>query len=207
MVQRMRATGTQGGVPSYELFIGIDYSGAQTPEARPKALQVYVARPGALPTKELSPTASNNGRPLNWSRKEIAGSLIELARSGVPYLAGIDHGFSFPVAYFERYRLGSWPAFLVDFAAHWPTDEDHTYVDIIRFGALPRVPGRPEPGGRVGTSAELRLCERWTRDLASLHGVLMAVKPKCSVRAGRNRVFNPETREGTLYKYPLPPRS
>ena len=94
MAQRKRAIGTGGDVPSYELFIGIDYSGAQTPEARLKALQVYVARPGALPTKELSPTASNNGRPLNWSRKEIAGSLIELARSGVPYLAGIDHGFS-----------------------------------------------------------------------------------------------------------------
>ncbi len=70
---------------------------------------------------------------------------------------GIDHAFSFPVTYFERYRLGSWPAFLVDFAAHWPTDEDHTNVDFIRFGTLPCVPGSPELGVRVGTSAELRL--------------------------------------------------
>ena len=49
MVQRMRATGTQGGVPSYELFIGIDYSGAQTPESRLKGLQIYESRNGRMP--------------------------------------------------------------------------------------------------------------------------------------------------------------
>lgn len=32
-----------------DLFIGIDYSGAETPTSRLKALQVYAARPGLSP--------------------------------------------------------------------------------------------------------------------------------------------------------------
>ena len=52
-----------------------------------------------------------------------------------PNVAGIDHGFSFPLRYFEVHRLvPDWPAFLDDFQRHWPTDEDYTYVDFIRYG-------------------------------------------------------------------------
>jgi len=29
-----------------------------------------------------------------------------------------------------------WPAFLDDFQHHWPTDDDHTYVDFVREGAF-----------------------------------------------------------------------
>ncbi len=29
-----------------------------------------------------------------------------------------------------------WPAFLDDFQRHWPTDEDHTYVDFVRDGSV-----------------------------------------------------------------------
>lgn len=48
---------------------------------------------------------------------------------------GIDHGFSFPVQYFETHRLPlDWPAFLDDFQRHWPTDDDHTYVEFVRDG-------------------------------------------------------------------------
>jgi hypothetical protein len=48
---------------------------------------------------------------------------------------GIDHGFSFPLAYFKRHRLAlDWPAFLDDFQRHWPTDAPYTYVDFIRDG-------------------------------------------------------------------------
>ena len=48
-------------------------------------------------------------------------------------IIGIDHGFSFPEAYFERYKLPrNWRAFLADFHEHWPTDGDHVYVDFIR---------------------------------------------------------------------------
>jgi hypothetical protein len=53
----------------------------------------------------------------------------------VPTIVGIDHGFSFPMRYFERHGLPpDWPAFLDDFCAHWPTDAPHTYVDFVRDG-------------------------------------------------------------------------
>ena len=38
-------------------------------------------------------------------------------RGGHPTIFGIDHGFSFPIEYFDRYCLPrDWPNFLVDFA-------------------------------------------------------------------------------------------
>jgi hypothetical protein len=52
-------------------------------------------------------------------------------------LVGIDHGFSFPVRYFEVHGLKpDWPAFLDDFHRHWPTDGNNTYVDFVRKGAV-----------------------------------------------------------------------
>lgn len=152
---------------SYDLFIGIDYSGAQSPTSRLKALQVYAARPGTAPEKQSSPTRSNNGQQVNWTRKEIAHHLIGMAKRGERFLAGIDHGFSLPLAYFDRYRLGDWPAFLADFVNYWPTDDDHVYVDFVRKGVLQRD-GGPAPGLRVGKPNELRLCERWTSSAKSV---------------------------------------
>jgi len=91
----------------FDLYPGIDYSGAQTPTSRLKNLQVYAAQPGGAPQKRFSPARSNNGQPFNWTRAEIAHFLLEQSRQGVRFLAGIDHGFSFPDAYFERYGLAS----------------------------------------------------------------------------------------------------
>lgn len=49
---------------------------------------------------------------------------------------GIDHGFSFPLRYFEAHWLEpDWSTFLDDFQKHWPTDAEHTYVDFIRHGS------------------------------------------------------------------------
>ena len=54
-----------------------------------------------------------------------------------PTLVGIDHGFSFPLRYFEAHGLmPDWPAFLDDFQHHWPTDDDHAYVDFVREGMM-----------------------------------------------------------------------
>jgi hypothetical protein len=59
--------------------------------------------------------------PWIWAFKSLeARSCCQL----IPTLVGIDHGFSFPLAYFERYRLSSnWQDFL-DFQHHWPTDAE-----------------------------------------------------------------------------------
>jgi hypothetical protein len=60
-----------------------------------------------------------------------------LLAEGQPTLVGIDHDFSFPLAYYEAHHLPlDWPGFLEDFLRHWPTDRDHTYVDFVRHGDI-----------------------------------------------------------------------
>lgn len=45
---------------------------------------------------------------------------------------GIDHGFSFPLRYFEVHHLEpDWPTFLDDFQRYWPTDGENTYVNFV----------------------------------------------------------------------------
>ena len=120
-------------MPTFARTIGIDYSGAKTPIASLKGLRVYTADSDAAPV-EVPPPPS---RRKYWTRKGIAEWLVERLVEDVPTLVGIDHGFSFPLRYFETYRLThNWPAFLDDFRRHWPTDGDHTYVDCARCGCV-----------------------------------------------------------------------
>lgn len=161
---------------SFDYFVGIDYSGAQVPTARLKELQVFVAKPGekprSLPTPAIEAARARGigeySLPRHWTRSEIAHWLIDLARSGECFIAGIDHGFSFPESYFKRYGLKSWQQFLDDFAHHWPTDGDHVYVDFVRDGNLASKGKAPPPGSRKGSSKEFRLCERWTSSAKSV---------------------------------------
>jgi len=72
-----------------------------------------------------------------WTRRGIAEWLVERLIEDSPTLVGIDHGFSFPLPYFEAHGLAhEWPRFLDDFRRHWPTDEDHIYVDFVREGEV-----------------------------------------------------------------------
>ena len=89
-----------------------------------------------------------------WTRKGIAHWLVERLSENAPTLVGIDHGFSFPLRYFEIHRLKpDWPAFLDDFQHHWPTDENNTYVDFIREGSA------GNGAARLGNSRWRRLTE------------------------------------------------
>lgn len=118
-------------VPAFARYIGIDYSGAKTPNDSLKGLRVYLAQ-ADLPAKEVPPPP---GPRKYWTRRGIAEWLAARLAEDVPTLAGIDHGFSFPLRYFEVHHLPpDWPAFLSDFQRHWPTDADHMYVDFIRDG-------------------------------------------------------------------------
>ena len=118
--------------PTFARNIGIDYSGAETPTASLKGLRVYLAEGGGHPVEVLPPPSPRK----YWTRKGIAEWLVERLGEDVPTLVGIDHGFSFPLRYFEVHGLlPDWPTFLDDFQRHWPTDEDHTYVDFVRNGA------------------------------------------------------------------------
>ena len=114
----------------FERYIGIDYSGAQTPRSSLKGLRVYEADRSSDP-HEVEPPPSPRRY---WTRRGIAEWLVERLSEERPILVGIDHGFSFPIAYFERYGLPlDWPLFLDDFKQHWPTDED-IYVCFVRGG-------------------------------------------------------------------------
>jgi hypothetical protein len=116
--------------PRFERYIGIDYSGAQTPSSSLKGLRVFAADRLTIP-QEVQPPPSPRKY---WSRRGIAEWLVARLSEETPTLVGIDHGFSFPLQYFEQHRLPlDWPSFLDDFQRHWPTDED-IYVDFVREG-------------------------------------------------------------------------
>ena len=118
-------------MPQFERFIGIDYSGAQTPTSSLSGLRVYAAD-WLLPPKEVPPPASPRKY---WTRRGIAEWLGRELCGTKPTLVGIDHGFSFPLQYFKTHGLAhNWPKFLDDFQSHWPTDADNTYVDFVRDG-------------------------------------------------------------------------
>lgn len=117
--------------PFFTRYIGIDYSGAQTPTSSLKGLRVYMVDRESLPTEVQPPPSPRK----YWTRRGIAEWLVARLAEDVPYIVGIDHGFSFPLRYFEvHHLLPDWPSFLEDFQQHWPTDEDNTYVDFIRDG-------------------------------------------------------------------------
>jgi hypothetical protein len=140
----------EGGLPAFDRYIGIDYSGAETPMSSLKGLRVYLAdRPS--PPIEVQPPPSPRKY---WTRKGLAGWLVEQLAENHSTLVGIDHAFSFPLRYFKFHHLPpDWSEFLDDFQRHWPTDEDNTYVDFVRNGTC----GNAE--ARSGNSRWRRLTE------------------------------------------------
>src|ERR1035441_3844423 len=139
--------------PAFYRYIGIDYSGAETPDSSCRGLRVYVAEGTATPEQIQPPPSPRR----YWTRRGLAEWLCEELNREIPTLVGIDHAFSFPLAYFNRHRLPrDWPTFLVDLRRHWPTGEPGTYIDFIRDG------GAGDGLSRMGDSSWLRLTERWT---------------------------------------------
>ena len=119
------------GIPTFDQYVGIDYSGAETSTASRKGLRIYIATRELPPVEVLPPPSPRK----YWTRRGIAEWLVELASEDRPTLIGIDHAFSFPLRYFETYHLlPDWASFLDDLQKHWPTDDDHTSVDDVRYG-------------------------------------------------------------------------
>jgi hypothetical protein len=140
-----------GHLAAFERYLGIDYSGAQTPTASLKGLRIYMADGDPPPVEVLPPPSPRK----YWTRKGIAEWLVEQLAEDTSMLVGIDHGFSFPLRYFEVHRLKpDWPAFLDDFQHHWPTDQDYTYVDFVRDGAVGKG------AARMGDARWRRLTEK-----------------------------------------------
>jgi hypothetical protein len=135
---------------AFSRYIGIDYSRAETPDSSLRGLRIYLAD-GTSQPKEVLPPA---GPRKYWTRRGIAEWLAERLDEDIPTLVGIDHGFSFPLRYFEvHHLLPDWPIFLDDFQRHWPTDEDHTSVNLVRNG------GRGDGSVRTGSARWRRLTE------------------------------------------------
>lgn len=135
----------------FERYIGIDYSGAETPTSSLKGLRVYMADHTSQPLEVQPPPSARK----YWTRRGIAEWLVERFAEDVITLAGIDHGFSFPLRYFEAHHLvPAWPTFLDDFQRHWPTDDDNTYVDFVRKGIC------GNGAARSGNTRWLRLTEK-----------------------------------------------
>lgn len=143
----------------FSRHIGIDYSGAETPTSSLKGLRVYIAS-AAEPPVEVLPPPSNKKY---WTRRGVAEWLVATLSEDIPTIVGIDHAFSFPLRYFETHGLlPDWPRFLEDFHRHWPTDEDHTYVDFVRDGAL------GNGAARSGNARWRRLTEERARGAKSV---------------------------------------
>jgi hypothetical protein len=140
-------------MPVFQRYIGIDYSGAKTPDWRLKALQIFEASCDGEPQKISTSTEG----ALNWSRQEVAQYCLKALESDGPVIIGIDHGFSFPLSYMQRYGIETWDEFLHDFMRHWPTADPNTYVEFVRDG-----------NPRTGDPSELRLCEQWTATARSV---------------------------------------
>jgi hypothetical protein len=146
-------------MPQFERYIGIDYSGAETPTSSLPGLRVYAADRTSPPQEVLPPPSPRK----HWTRRGIAEWLRDELSGPTPVLVGIDHAFSFPMRYFEAHRLPlDWPTFLDDFQRHWPTDEDKTPVCFVRGGDC------GEGAKRMGDPSWLRLSELWTQSAKSV---------------------------------------
>jgi hypothetical protein len=158
----------------FDRYMGIDYSGAQTPSSSLKGLRVYAADRTRTPEEVLPPPSPRK----YWTRRGIAEWVAERLSEELPTLVGIDHGFSFPIQYFEQHGLAfDWPSFLDDFQRHWPTD-DNIYVDFVRDG----VSGNGE--ARAGNSRWRRLTELRARTAKSVFQFDMQGSVAKSTHAG-----------------------
>src|SRR5260370_38765313 len=115
--------------PAFAHTIGIDYSGAETTTSRLKGLRVYLAEGDTLPVEVPPPPSPRK----YWTRKGIAEWLVERLAEDAPTLVGIDHGFSFPLRYFETHGLlPASPRFLDDSHSHSPPAQARSYFAVRR---------------------------------------------------------------------------
>jgi len=119
-----------GTSPAFGRYIGIDYSGAATPDSRLTGLRVYMAE-GDGPAEEVRPNPANT--KVNWTRRKLYEWLLKQLKEDAPTLVGIDHAFSFPNQYFEAHKVEKeWDAFLGDFHKHFPADKEGAVVGKLR---------------------------------------------------------------------------
>ena len=104
-------------------------SSAWTMQGRMRQYNLWTAWPFTVQMATLLPTRLcllGQDEP-RWSRQQLAEWLVDQLRDQESRtVVGIDHGFSFPVEYFDLHQLPKrdWDQFLVDFRNHWPTHRE-----------------------------------------------------------------------------------
>lgn len=162
-------------LPHFTRYIGVDYSGAETADSSCKGIRVFMAE-GAGELAQVQPPPSPRRY---WTRRGLAQWLCDELGGETPTIVGIDHAFSFPLAYFEKYRLSSdWEGFLEDFHYHWPTDKPNTYVSFIRDGF------HGQGKRRAGDRGWFRVTEKWTPTAKSVFGFGAQGEVATSTHAG-----------------------
>lgn len=71
-------------MPAFARFIGIDYSGAETPSASLKGLRAYQTEGAALPVEMPPPPSPRK----YWTRRGLAEWVVERLAEDVPTLVG-----------------------------------------------------------------------------------------------------------------------
>lgn len=145
---------------SFDRYIGIDYSGAETPSSSLKGLRVYMACRDSEAVEVPPPPSPRK----YWTRQAVAQWLLEKLSEPTPTIVGIDHGFSFPIRYFEAHQIvPDWDVFLRDFHEHWPTDGQYVYVDFVRDGSV------GNGAWRMGNAKWRRITEQRCRAKSVFH--------------------------------------
>jgi hypothetical protein len=96
-------------MPQFARYIGIDYLGEA--ESSCKGLRVYSSDVSGTPEQVRPPSSPRR----YWTRRGLAEWLCEELAADMPTIVGIDHGFSFPIEYFDRHSLPR------DWLARFPT--------------------------------------------------------------------------------------
>jgi hypothetical protein len=116
--------------PTFQRYIGIDYSGAACADTSLPGLRVYEATPADAPVEVLPPPSPRK----YWTRRGIAEWLEQRLGEGVPSVVGIDHGFSFPLRYFETFHLEPDWLTLLDYVQQFcPADKRAKSVEMLRM--------------------------------------------------------------------------
>ena len=153
-----------GNGRSFDRYIGIDYSGAGLPTRSMAELAVCTVDGDGC---EVFPPplrrGPDNRGPENWNREDIAKWLVDrLKEQETPTLVGIDHAFSFPVAYFRLHPHllgGDWGDFLDDFRNYWPTHGRGVTVRSQYIRQVRRMMEIEEGGYRFGLPNWFRLTD------------------------------------------------
>ena len=130
--------------PAFDRYIGIDYSGAQTPTSSLQGLRAYSASL-TIRASEVPPPA---GTRKYWTRRGLAEWLAQLLSEDTPTLVGIDHGFCFHSAIFGNtgYR-STGPHSWTTSKSTGPPTTTFMWILSAKACAATRVRERERPNG------------------------------------------------------------